>query len=267
MKDFSLENKYAVITGASGGLGRSYAIELAKRGINIILIALPDKGLENIAQDISKSGVKCVCLGADLLNEVEMLALTQKLAAYNIAILINNVGIGGSCSFCETDFSKIQNIIHLNIGVTTKLIHNILPIMIKNGGGYILNVASMAAMTASGWKSVYPASKRYILDLSRGLHYELKHQNIQVSVVLPGPMKTNADICKRIDKQGFFGRITVQRPEFVTRRSINAMLRGKCVIVPGIKNKIYKFLLDIVPKSFTIPLVSKITSREVLTNR
>lgn len=259
----SKSSRYAVVTGASGGLGRCYALDLARRGVNLIVVALPDTGLESVVSAACALGVECIPIEVNMSDHMTLAALCERINAYDTFMLINNVGTGGTRSFTHCDSKYIDNIIQLNVTVGSLMTHELLPNIIRGGGGWILNVSSMAAFSPTGWKTVYPASKRFIVDFSRGLRQELRGTGVGVSVVLPGAMRTNKDVTRRIELQGLAGRLTEQSPEFVAHASINAMLRGRCVIVPGLKNKLSRIFLRLIPSWICLPIMSAVVSREI----
>ena len=136
-------SRYFVVTGASEGLGRCFALELARKGINLILIALPGRALEELAESIKNQGPDCVAVGADLTDKKALFSVCAELMDYDICGLINDAGTGGTRSFTACDSKYIDNIIQLNVTASTLLTHGLLPSIIKGGGGWILNVSSI----------------------------------------------------------------------------------------------------------------------------
>lgn len=257
-------NGFAVVTGASSGLGRCFAVELARRGINTILVALPGSGVKDAALEAGSYGTDSIAFEADLTDKKAILEVCTEIAGrYPVNILINNAGCGGTRKFLECDEEYIDRILGLNVMAVTTLTHQLLPVLQQQNEAYILNVSSMAAFTPIGYKTVYPASKRFIYDFTRGLHEEFSGSGISVSVIHPGPMKTNADVTRRIERQGRFGRIGLLSPEEVARRGIDGMLKREAVIIPGLVNKLNKVLTDIIPARIRLPLVSRIVAREL----
>ena len=265
-------NGFAVVTGASSGLGRCFAIELARRGINTILVALPGSGVKDAALEAGSYGTDSIAFEADLTDKKAILEVCAGIAGrYPVNILINNAGCGGTRKFLECDDEYIDRILGLNIMAVTTLTHQLLPVMQLQNEAYILNVSSMAAFTPigyktvypAGYKTVYPATKRFIYDFTRGLHEELNGSGISVSVIHPGPMKTNPDVTRRIERQGRFGRLGLLPPEKVARKGIDGMFKREAVIIPGLVNKLNKVLTDIVPARIRLPLVSRIVAREL----
>lgn len=256
-------SRYAVITGASSGLGRCYAFELARRRVNTILVALPGSGLDAVADDVRACGADCVPFEADITDETSRSELCRKISSYDVCMLVNNAGTGGTRSFTDCDSHYINNIIQLNVTASTLLTHEIVPLIIRGGGGWILNVSSMAGFSPVGYKTVYPASKRFIMDFSRGLRQELRDRGVGVSVVHPGAMRTNEEVTRRIELQGLAGRLSEQSPEYVARVSLDEMLKGRCVIVPGLKNKLNRFVMGLIPSWIRLPLISAVVSREL----
>jgi short-subunit dehydrogenase len=139
------------------------------------------------------------------------------------------------------------------VSILTRLL---IPELKQHDKAYILNVASIAAMCPVPYKSVYPASKAFIYYFSRGLREELRHSSIRVSVITPGPIKTNSDAIRRIHKQGFLARLVLLPSERVARIAISSMLKERSVIIPGLFNKIYMLLVKMVPDSIVLPLMS-----------
>ena len=129
-----------------------------------------------------------------------------------------------------------------------------------------MNVSSMAAFSPIGFKTVYPATKRFVSDFSTGLREELRGKNVSVSVVYPGAMRTNRDVTARILAQGLMGRLSEQSPEYVARVSINGLFRGKSTIIPGLNNKLNRFFLGLIPSWIRVPVMSKVVSRELRVN-
>lgn len=259
-----LKNSYALVTGASSGLGRCFALELARRGMNTILVALPHSGLQDIVRESKKRGVQCIGIEADLSDALQLEKLCEHLNAdYHIDVLINNAGCGGTRSFMDPGNDYWEHIIKLNVWATTMLTHRLLPNLMHANKAYILNVSSMAAFTPIGYKTVYAASKSYILNFTRSLYEELRSEHIQVSVVTPGPMMTNEDVCKRIRQQGLFGRIGLLSPEKVARISLNKLFRHHSIILPGWTNKVNWTLMKLVPVKVRLPLVSRVVAREI----
>ena len=259
---------YAVITGAAGGLGQAFANELAKKKINTILIDLPGKGLPEFCHHISeKYQTKSVFFESDLTKIKNLLSLTEQInKEFNIFLLINNAGIGGTKKFDEADIDYLNNIIHLNVVATTILTRQLLPNLKKQKKSYILNVASMAAFSPMGFKTVYPASKAFVYYFSRGLSQELKGTNISVSVVNPGPMRTNKEVTRRIDStRNFFGKIGVMTPSNVAKISIRKMFKGKPSILLNKANIFNWILMKIVPADIKIYLITRVASKEILT--
>lgn len=254
-------SSFAVVTGASRGLGRAFAVELAQRGINEILVS-SNENISSLCHElINQYHIDCQYVVSDLTNEAAVLeAAKEILAIGDVFMLVNNAGLGGSRAFEQTDEAYIEKILHLNVVAPSLLIRQLLPNLLHQSHSYILNVSSMAALTPMGYKMVYPASKSYLYALSKSLQAEFKLRGLTVSVVTPGAMATSPEIVQRIEKQKLFGKLTLVPPERVARKCVRQLLRGRSEIVV---NPMSWFFSKIIPNWIKVPILTRIVKREV----
>lgn len=260
---------FALVTGAGRGLGSAYAIELARRGHNVLLTALPGENLPAFCAALqSDYKVKAACFECDLTQENDIARLTGWIEEnYALNILINNAGIGGTSEFEKTQAYFINNMILLNVRAIALLTHQLLPVMRRQRQAWILNVSSMVSFSPIGYKTVYPATKVFVLNFSRGLFQELKGSGVFVSVVHPGPMKTNADTAMRIEKQGWRGQVGLIAPGEMARRSLDRLFRKDSLILIGWMNKMNWLLMKTVPVWIRLPLITNIVRKEILSSK
>lgn len=263
-----MAKRYAVITGASSGLGKAFAFELANRNINLVLVSLPDEGLPDMAATLRKLGIEVSYFETDLTNHENILSLTNWInTTFDVFMLINNAGMGGTKRFLDADTAYLNNIIQLNVMSTSLITRALLPNLMQQRQSYILNVSSMAAFSPMGFKTVYPASKAFVHHFTRGLYQELKKTNVFVSVVNPGPMKTNQDVSARIERQGWLGKVGLLSPEKVAEISIRQLYRKDTLIMLGLGNGFNWLLMKIIPIWVRLPLLTKAIEREIKTER
>lgn len=256
------KESYAVVTGASQGLGKAFAESLAKKKINVILISLPNQNLEALSLEIAEIyDVKTQYYEVDLSINENIFKLAEWLNnSFNIHILINNAGLGGTRKFLDATPHYINTILQVNITATSLITHQLLPNLLRQPKAYILNVSSMAAFSPIGFKTVYPASKTFIHSFSRGLHEELKDTNVFVSVVNPGAMKTNIDVCKRIEKQGLLGKLTLLDPNKVAKYCVDRLFKRDSVIMV---NPVSWLVMKVLPIWIKLPLMTNAIKKEI----
>lgn len=256
------DKMYALVTGASQGLGKACVVELAKRGINTILVSLPGENLTELAQEIAMEyQVETAFYETDLSvgsNVLELAGWVNR--SYKVFLLINNAGKGGTQNFMEAGHEYLNRIIQLNVAATSLLTHQLLPNLIKQPQSYILNVSSLAAFSPVGYKTVYPASKSFVHSFSRGLNAELKGTNVFVSVVNPGAMKTNPEITVRVEKQGVLGRLILLDPQKAASKCIDRLFRKDSVIM---LNPFSWLILTLIPVWIKLPLMTSAIKREL----
>ncbi|SEB46959.1 hypothetical protein SAMN04489761_0902 [Tenacibaculum sp. MAR_2009_124] len=255
------QKKYALITGASQGLGKEFAISLAKRKHNVILVSLPNQNLNKLAEHIkSLFGVKVSYFEVDFSSDESVLSLTKELNNnFEIDVLINNAGTGGTKKIEDVSLNYVTTIIQVNVKATAVFTHQLLSNLKRQSRSYILNVSSIAAFAPVGYKTVYPASKAFVHSFSLGLSEELKGSNISVSVINPGAMKTNPEITARIEKQGFMGKLTLLHPKKVAEYSLTKMFKGTTFILI---NPMSWFLSVLLPNWIKVPMMTNIVKRE-----
>ena len=254
-------NNYAVVTGASKGLGRELAFELARRGYPTLLVSSTEAVHAVREEIVNKYPVDCQSFIVDLSNEKAVREWAESIAKkHPIGILVNNVGTGGSRAIETADMDYLLRILHLNILCTTILTKSLLQNLQQNTHSHILNIGSMAGFTATAYKTVYPASKAYVHAFSKSLREELKGTGISVTLAAPGAMATNTEVSARIAKQGFFGRATLKSTSDIARKYIDGMLRGKRQII---LNPLSYLLTKIIPERWRIPILSRIVKREL----
>ncbi len=257
-----LKNHFAVITGASQGLGRAFALELARRKYNLILVSLPGQGLQQLCAQIGRMyDVESYYYETNFSSTENIMALGDWLNEhFQVSLLINNAGLGGTKRFEEAHIDYIDSIIQVNVKATAMLTRLLLPNLKRQSDSYILNVSSIAAFSPVGYKTVYPASKAFIHSFSRGLNAELKDSNVFVSVINPGAMATNEEITARIEKQGMLGRLTLLNPDKVASYSIDRLLKRDTVIM---LNPFAWLIAALLPIWIKLPLMTKIVKREI----
>lgn len=263
MKD---ENElYTIITGSSKGLGKQFAIECAKRKMNLILVSLPNENLSALCREISETyQVKTDYYEVDLTKRESIKKLAQWIHEnYAVNMLINNAGIGGTCIFTDATPEYLDNMIQLNVSAMVLLIRLLLPELKKQPLAYILNVSSLAAFSPLPYKTVYPASKAFIHHFTLGLKAELRDSNVSISVLNPGPIMTNSDVTKRINGQSFYIKLSIMPPEKIARIALNKLLSGKAVIIPGFMNRLNTFLIRMAPVSFRLNVGTSIFKRDL----
>jgi uncharacterized protein len=247
--------KYALITGASKGIGRSLAFALAREKYNLLLVARSEDVLKELKESLSKYSVDVHYLDIDL-SLPDSSKLVRKWYSdkkINISILVNNAGYGLWGNFDKLSLSNQNNMLQLNIFAVVNLTYEILPLLKANPKSYILNVASTAAYQAVPTLSLYAASKAFVLLFSRGLKFELKDTGVSVTCLCPGPTSTGF-----IKRAGMAGGIIEERaekfsmdPDKVAEIALAGMFRGKAEVIPGIANKIGAMFASLAPKKLT----------------
>lgn len=252
---------YAVVTGASKGLGRELALELARRGYPTLLVSSTEAVHAVRDEIIRQYPVDCQSFMVNLSDEGETRRWAEEIAGnYPLSILVNNVGTGGSRAFETADMDYLLRILHLNVLCTTILTKSLMDNLKQHTPAHILNIGSMAGFTATAWKTVYPASKSFVHAFSKGLREELRGTGVTVTLAAPGAMATNPEITKRIEKQGFFGRATLKSTSDIARKYVDGMLRGKRLII---LNPLSHLLTKIIPERWRVRLLSRIVKREL----
>ncbi|MAJ98905.1 MAG: hypothetical protein CMD07_06550 [Flavobacteriales bacterium] len=244
---------YCLITGASQGIGKAIALELASRGISSIAISKEFNELELLKNKIiSKYNIDCKILCKDLLNPSSYTEIYDFCKTNNlkVQILINNVGIGYSGSFQETSINFDDNLVRLNIMPMIQLTKLFLPELKKFDKSYILNMSSLGSYRPIPYKALYSASKSFIYSFSKSLYTELKSESIQVSVSCPAGVYTNSAVVKRINASGNIAKWTSLYVNIVASYIIYSMFRRKSVIIPGIGAKVLLILMKIMPEAF-----------------
>jgi len=242
---------YALITGASGGIGLALARELASRKHDVLLVARSEENLRKQAEEIRlKFGVKADYLSLDLSASSSPSQVTAWLTKsnYPVDILINNAGFGSWGKFEEVNETEFRGMMQVNMLTVAELCRALIPELKRQPKGYILNVASTAAYQAVPTLALYAATKAFVLVLTRGLNWELKGSSVSASCLSPGPTSTgfidraNLGIIKeRAEK-------FTMAPEVVAKAAVNGMLARKAEIIPGLTNWLSAKLAEIVPK-------------------
>lgn len=249
-----------LITGASKGIGRAFAIECAKRNFNLALVALPNSGLTAIKKYIDKHytvTVKSFEIDLALPKAPQKIFNWTREENISVQILINNAGLGHLGSFTDYTYEFYEKIIRLNIESVVLLTRLYTPELKKHPKGYILNLGSLASFYPIPYKIVYAGSKSFIYSFSRALNSELKKTPVQVSILCPGPIVTSPEVIARIKQGGYWGRMSSMRAQKMAKISLNALFREKAVIVPGTINKCLRFINNLIPNTFKQKILMK----------
>jgi uncharacterized protein len=262
-----MENKteqyYTLITGASSGIGKAMAIECAQRGMNLLLVSLPESGLIPLSVELSKEHqIKVEYLEINLTNENAHREIHNYIQDKNLLInmLINNVGVGHNGFLENLSEEKVTDMLMLNMRITTLLTQILIPELKKSDNAYILNVGSLAAFSPLPGKSVYAASKAYVLYLTKAISQELKSTSISVSGIFPAGVPTNSAVINRITKSGMIAKYMVLTPKEIANYAISGLLRKENIIIPGRKTKTFFLLGNLLPHG----LLMKIMAREFI---
>jgi short-subunit dehydrogenase len=257
---------YTLVTGGSAGIGEAFARACARRGRNLLLVALPGPELETTAESIRAAhGVEVRTLGIDLA------ALEGPSRVYDwcvanrtpVDFLINNAGAAGTAVF-ETSALEYSDLrVMVNVRALVLLSRLFIPMLKEWPRSYILNVGSLGGFYPIPYKSVYSASKAFVLTFSRALREELRETSIRVSVVCPNGVETNPGTFVRIGVQGRVGRWSKIDRHVLAEKTLDDVIRGKTVIVPKAINKVLRIFHKIVPASFLAKFLRRRFNREV----
>jgi 17beta-estradiol 17-dehydrogenase / very-long-chain 3-oxoacyl-CoA reductase len=192
--DLKKYGSWAVVTGASEGIGRAYAIELAKRGLNVVLLSRSQAKLDKVADEIkSKYSVEVRVVPVDFLSGQEVYPLiAQQLQDMDIGILVNNVGLSYEFAnyFLEVPCERFRNIIELNCQVLVQMTHVLLPKMVERKRGLVINISSLSGEFPFPLLTVYSASKAFVLFFSAALTTEYAGKGIEIQTITPGLVAT-----------------------------------------------------------------------------
>lgn len=223
---------YTLITGASGGIGYELARQFAAAGHALILVA---RNAEKLAQrqktlqadfGVAVETVSCDLTAPDA--PAALFAHTRE-RQWTVDILVNNAGYGDFSCFVDSPWERQRDMVALNVTALMHLTHLYAGTMRTQGGGRILNVASVAAMGAGPYMAVYYAGKAFVLSFSEAMSEELRPFGISVTALCPGPTRTNFEAAAGLQAGNMFKKVRVELAEKVARRGYRATMKGKAV--------------------------------------
>lgn len=235
----------ALITGATAGIGKSFAEQLAKRGYDLVLVARDQARLKDLASELAKEhGIKTEVLTADLTKQTDLGEVACRAAAEDIDLVVNNAGFGIKQNFVGGEIEAEQNLLDVLVTAVMRVTHAALPGQVKRNRGGVINVSSVAGWLSSG---TYSSAKAWVTTFSEALATQLKKQNVHVMALCPGYTRTEfhqrADM--KIETIPNWMWLDVDR---VVEKALKDFFANKPVSVPGLQYKFLSFIAQYLPR-------------------
>jgi len=249
-----IRGKKALLTGAASGIGRAIAIELAGEGVDLFLVDINEKGLEDAGKEIEAIGRRCLTMKADVSDHVQVknmvAAAIEKLGC--VDLLVNSAGVTLIGEAADCSIEDWEWIVRVNLWGSIYSVHQVLPHMIGRKSGHIVNIASAAGLVALPGNSAYCVTKFGLVGFSEVLRAELHKHNIKVTLACPGGVGTNFEKNARVRNLSKFvpgkfvpGRI--QTPEDLARKIVSAIQKEKFLLVSGLGGRLLWYVKRFIP--------------------
>jgi short-subunit dehydrogenase len=238
---------WAIVTGASSGIGAEFARELVRRGYPVVAVARRQDRLEALASEAATLGGRIEPFAADLATEegiVSVLRRTKELG--ETQLLVNNAGIAPAGDFLGSSVDEQIGAIRLNVEALVKLTHAVLQGMTRRKRGSILNVASVVAFQPFPHFAVYAASKAFVLSFTEALAEETKGTGVRILALCPGNVGTEMDVFAR--NEGLLGKLPALNPQQVVRAGLHALDKRNVVDVVGLLNSVLPLVSRLLPR-------------------
>lgn len=255
----STDQKYALITGATTGIGFELAKLFAKDHYNLFIVARNTIELDKAASELKQSGVEVTTIEKDLFRKESAQEIYDEIKSKGVQIdvLVNNAGQGQYGLFSETDLDRELDIIHLNIGATISLTKAFLPDMLARKDGKILNLSSIAGKTPGPYQAVYHGTKAFIQSFTEAIRSENKDSGVTITALLPGA--TDTDFFNKADMND--SKIVqggdLSNPADVAKDGYDALMAGDDMVISGFKNKAMIGLTNITPDHLVADMMKK----------
>lgn len=242
-------DRWALVTGASSGIGAAFARRLAARGMHLVLVARRQEAMEQLAAELdTQHGTHSVVIPCDLskAEQIDELMGTIRKQNIEIELLVNNAGFANVGEVERTDPQGIRNLIDVNVQAVTELTYRCLPAMLERGHGAIINVSSVAAFQPVAWMGAYAASKAYVLHFSESLWAEVRDRGVTVMALCPGVTKTNFFDVAGVPN--WLKKHSSQSADTVVRKALRAMEKRRLYAIPGKMNYLRSLLVRFAPR-------------------
>jgi len=237
---------WALVTGATAGIGESFTRLLAENNYNIVLVARDMPRLQERARELeAKFRVETHIIQADLSTDAGCAVVEQYIANNQVDVLINNAGFGLNKAFTMSDIDAEQQMFDILVRTPMRLMHVALPLMKQRNKGVIINVSSVAGFIAGG---TYSAAKSYLTVLSESLHTELSGTNIKISALCPGFTRTEFHQRGRMSMKGLPSFMWLDSDKLVAKAWSDA-LKGEAVSIPGWQYQLLVFVIHSLPRT------------------
>ena len=227
----------SLVTGASSGIGEAFAVALAERGHDLVLVARRGDLLAHLAQRLSsENGVAVEVIAADLANRGDLASVEERAGRGDIGLLVNNAGIGGLDGFLDADPATFDLMIAVNVTALTRLSRAAAAAMCKRGHGTIINVASGISFNVLPAASVYAGTKAYVSQFTQALDAELAGSGVRFQALIPGLTRTNLGGAEELGMFDRFPPEIVQSPRDVALASLAGLELGEVVCIPRLED-------------------------------
>lgn len=254
---------YALITGASSGIGEEFARQLAAQGWSLVLVARSQDQLEKVRSELMSAhmGIDVVAIPLDLTVPGAPADLLQRTQAthLDVEVLINNAGVGAFSEFASLDLGRVRQMLDLNIVALVELTHLYMQPMLQRRRGGIINIASVAGFAPLPYSTVYAATKAFVKSFTEALFEEARQRGVHVMAVHPGTTETN--FFRVAGESPFSHRARMQTSVEVVRESLRAFERKKSAVVTGTSNRLLVVMMTLLPRRWVTSTVGKVMRR------
>lgn len=254
---------YTFISGATGGIGKAFSFECAKRGHSLFLTGRSEQKLIALKEQLQKvKDVDVQICACDLEKEQSITDMIDfiDLKSLKFDRIINVAGVDTQKPFLEYDKEKVLMQIKVNSEATLSLTHALLKRREKEVE--IITVSSMSGQSPMPYFAIYSATKAMLTNFFTALHYELKKEGVKVTTVIPGGVYTRPDIVEQIKGQGLWGKLSAKTPEYIAQKSLKKVRKNKVKFIPGFFNKFLNALMRIAPKKIVLNFIARRWKKE-----
>ncbi len=246
----SLTDRWALVTGASSGIGAEFARQLAARGMHLVLTARREDRLRELARELDlRHAAKCELIPADLSDPAAPRCLWQEIQrrGIDVQLLVNDAGFSHVGEIETAPLERLMQLLQVNVAAATELTYLALRPMLQRRSGAIINVSSLTGFQPVAYMAVYAASKAYSLHLSESLWAEARDHGVHVMALCPGTTRT--ELFEIAGVGGWLKKRRSQTPEQVVRAALRGLRKRQPVCIPGARNRLLTLLGRFLPRS------------------